>query len=254
MTRNAPVVVALCLAVTPAAEAAESQTPLKVYVTAAQVEARKDVDDATKKALKAKRDEAREARKALEKQLKGQFGKKREAWPPEKDEELYLAEEAEALAEADFEYRKIDPKGLADSVKDVTESIQGKGIAGRKDRVVLASSAADADLVLEVAARRSGKSLPTQLRPDRCFLLFNVAPGGHLKAESFAKVPANYRPKRFGMWVWKIASPKPERAAFTFESYNGGGNEFGCQGAAANAAAGAIDKFIEDNYLILTGH
>lgn len=250
MARNAPVVVALCLAVSPAAEAA---TPLKVYVTAAEVEARKDVDEATKNALKARREQAREARKAREKQLKEEYGKKREAWPAEKDEELYLLEEAEALAEADFEYRRVDPKGLADSVKDVTESIQGKGSASKKDSVVLATSAADADLVLEVAARRSGKTLPTQLRPDRCFLLFNVAPGGKLDAASFAKVPASYRPKRFGMWVWKIASPKADRPAFTFESYNGGGNEFGCQGAAANAAAGTVEKFIEDNYPLLTG-
>ena len=254
MTRNAPLVVALCLAVPPAAQAGSPATPLKVYVTAAEVEARKDVDEATKNALKVKREQARETRKALEKQLKDQYGKKRESWPPEKDEELYQAEEAEALAEADYEYRRIDPKGLSDSVKDVTESIQGKGTASRKDSVVLASSAADADLVLEVAARRSGKTLPTQLRPDRCFLLFNVAPGGKLDAANFQKVPASYRPKRFGMWVWKIASPKADRPAFTFESYNGGGNEFGCQGAAANAAAGAIDKFIEDNYVLLTGN
>jgi hypothetical protein len=248
-------VVALGLAVSPAmALAGGTAVPLKVYVTAAQVEARKDVDDATKNALKAKRDEAREARKALEKQLKDQYGKKRETWPAEKEDELYAAEEAEALAEADFEYRKIDPKGLSDSVKDVTESIQGKGMAAHKDRVELVQSAADADLVLEVAARRSGKTLPTQLRPDRCFIMFNVAPGGKLNAAAFSRVPANYRPKRFGMYVWKLASPRSERPAFTFESYNGGGTPVNCQGAAANAAAGAIDKFIEDNYAVLTGH
>ena len=45
MTRNAPVAVALCLAVSPAAEAA---TPLKVYVTAADVQERKDVNDVTR--------------------------------------------------------------------------------------------------------------------------------------------------------------------------------------------------------------
>jgi len=253
MTRNALMVVALSLAVSPAVvRAAGSQGPLKVYVTAAQVEARKDVDDATKNALKAKRDQAREARKTLEKQLKEQLGKKRESWPPAKDDELYAAEEAEALAEAAYEYRKIDPKGLADSVKDVSESIEGKGIAGRKDRVVLATSAADADLVLEVVARRSGKTLPTQFKADRCFILFKVLPGKKLKAAAFSKVPANYRPKRFGMWVWTIARPKAGQPSFTFESYNGGGSEFGCQGAAANAAAGAIDKFIEDNHAILT--
>src|SRR5688572_19965903 len=82
--------------------------PLAVYVTAAQVEARKDVDDATKSALKAKREAARDARKAAEKRLKDELGKKRETWPPEKDDELYALEEAEALARADYEYRKID--------------------------------------------------------------------------------------------------------------------------------------------------
>lgn len=157
MLRNAAVV-ALYVAVAPVAGAGGPEVPLRVFVTAAHVEARKDVDDATKKALKAKRDETREARKALEKQLKDQLGKKRESWPPEKDDELYRLEEAEALAEADYEYRKIDPKGIADSVEDLTESIQGKGMAGRKERIILTSSADDADLVVEVAA-------PTPPRP-----------------------------------------------------------------------------------------
>lgn len=248
--RNAAVV-ALCVAVAPVAGADGPVVPLKVFVAAAQVEARKDVDDATKKALKAKRDEAKEARKGLEKQLKDQLGKKREAWPPEKDDELYRLEEAEALAEADYEYRKIDPKGIADSVEDLTESIQGKGLAGRKERIILASSAADADLVVEVAARRSGKTLPTQLKPDRCFVLFTVGSGGMGSAKSFARVPANYRPRKLGLFAWRIAGPSESKPVFTFESYNGGTQEFGCQGQAANAASAAIDKFIEDNYAIL---
>lgn len=225
---------------------------LAVFVRAAQVEARKDVDDATKNALKAKRDQAREARKALEKQLKDQLGKKREAWPPEKDDELYLLEEAEALAEADYEYRKIDPKNLSDAVEDLQNSIRGKGMAGHKEHVALAASAAEADLVLEVAARRSAKTLPTQLKPDRCYLLFNVGAGGKMEAAQFAKVPPDYRPRGFALFAWKIASPKPERPVFTFESYNGGGNEFGCHGAAANEASAALNRFIKDNYALLT--
>jgi hypothetical protein len=154
------VMAALCLSMARLVGADGPEKALRVFVTAARVEARREVDDATKKALKAKRDEAREARKGLEKQLKDELGKKRESWPPAKDEELYLLEEAEALAEADYEYRKIDPKGIADSVEDLTESIQGKGVAGRKERIILAPSAADADLVVEVLARRSGKTLP----------------------------------------------------------------------------------------------
>jgi hypothetical protein len=247
------VAMALCVGVSPAGAADPAKAPLNVYVTAAQVEARKEVDDATKNALKAKRDEAREARKAAEKRIKDQHGKKRESWPPEQDDELYQLEEAEALAEADYEYRKIDPKGLADSVKDVSESFQGKGVAGRKERIALVGSPTDADLVVEVAARRSGKTLPTQLKPDRCFILFTVGAGSRMDAERFSRVPADYRIKKFGLYAWKIAGPKPEKPVFYFESYNGGGNEFGCQGAAANAASAAVDKFIEDNYATLSG-
>ena len=222
---------------------------LRVFVTAAEVQPRKDVDKATKDALKAKRDEARDARKALEKQLKDQLGKKRETWPPEKDDELYKLEEAEALAEAEYEYRTIDPKNLSDAVKDVTESIQGKGMAGRKDRVTLVGSPAEADLVLEVAARRAGKTLPTQIKADRCFLLFDIRPGGKMSAATFGKVPATYRPKKFA--AYRIAAPRPDKPAFTFESNNGGGAEIGCHGAAANAAAGMLEKFIEDNQAAL---
>jgi hypothetical protein len=233
------------------AASAAAQTPMKVYVTAARVEERKEVDDATKNALKAKKDAAKEARKAKENEIKAAHGKKKEQWPPEKQEEFFEVDEAAALAEADYEYRKIEIKGITDSVQDVVESIQGKGLAGRKDRVALASSAEEADLVVEVRARRSGKTLPTQLKADRCYLLFSLGPGGRLDAERFAKVPANYRPGKFGAAVWRLASPKPESPVFLFESYNGGGSEFGCHGAAANAAATAIDKFIQDNGALL---
>jgi hypothetical protein len=216
------------------AASAGAQTPMKVYVTAAKVQERK------------------EARKAKENEIKAAHGKKKEKWPPEKQEEFFEVDEAAALAEADYEYRKIEIKGISDSVKDVIESIQGKGIAGRKERVALASSAEEADLVVEIRARRSGKTLPTQLKADRCYLLFSLGPGGKLDAERFAKVPSTYRPGKFGYAVWRLASPKPENPVFVFESYNGGGSEFGCQGEAANAAAVAIDKFIQDNGALLT--
>jgi hypothetical protein len=246
------VLAALCLSTTRLVGADGPEKALRVFVTAARVEARREVDDATKKALKAKRDEAREARKGLEKQLKDELGKKRESWPPAKDEELYLLEEAEALAEADYEYRKIDPKGIADSVEDLTESIQGKGVAGRKERIILAPSAADADLVVEVLARRSGKTLPTQMKPDRCFVLFTLGPGGKTEAKSFARVPSNYRPRKFGLYAWRLAGPSEGKPVFTLEAYNGGTQEFGCHGQAANAASAAIDKFIEDNHAVVT--
>jgi hypothetical protein len=243
-----------------AADAYAADAPkgsLKVFVTAAQVEARKDVDDATKKQLKDKKEAAKEARKALEKQIKGQHGKKRATWPPEKDEELYTLEEAEALARADYEYRKIDPKAINDSVEDMVKSFQGKGTAGVKERVVLASSAADADLVVEVLARRAEKTLPTQIKPDWCYVFFSVGPGGKMDAASFAKVPNTYRIRKgFGWGIFKIAGPSQEAPVFRFETNNmmtsGAWGEFGCFGTAANAASAAVDRFIEDNYALLT--
>jgi hypothetical protein len=243
-----PVLIGLALAAT----SAGAQTSMKVYVTAAQVAERKDVDAATREALKAKKEAAREVRKAREKELKAAHGKKKEQWPPEVQEAFFEVDEAAALAEADYEYRKIELKGISDSVKDVIESIQGKGLAGRKERVALASSAEEADLVVEVRARRSGKTLPTQIKADRCYLLFSLGPGGQLEPERFSRVPANYRPGKFGAAVWRLASPRPESPVFVFESYNGGGSEFGCHGAAANAAATAIEKFIQDNGALLT--
>lgn len=247
MKRIIPAVAGLALAV----GTARAQAPMKVFVTAAQVEERKEVDEATKNALKAKKDTAREARKAKENEIKAKHGKKKEQWPPDKQEEYFEVEEAAALAEADYEYRKIEIKGMNDSVQDVVESIQGKGIAGRKERVAMSASAAEADLVVEIRARRSGKTLPTQIKADRCYLLFSLGPGGKLDPARFAKVPANYRPGKFGYAVWRLASPKPETPYFLFESYNGGGSEFGCHGEAANAASVAIDKFIQDNGALL---
>jgi hypothetical protein len=245
------------LAALPLAAGDESKTVMSVFVAAAQVEARKDVDEATKAALKAKRDAAKEARKARQKQLKEQFGKKRETWPPEKDDELYALEEAEALARADYEYRKIDPKAIKDGVDDIVKSIQGKGVAGRKERVSLASSAADADLVLEVLARRAEKTLPTDIKPEWCYVYFSIEPGGRMDPERFAKVPHEYRIRKgFGWGIYKIAGPSADAPGFRFESNNlmtsGAWGSFGCYGSAANAASAAVDKFIEDNYEVLS--
>ena len=103
------------------------------------------------------------------------------------------------------------------------------GPGGRGPRAPVRQDAADAD---------QGRPLLRAVHPG---------PGGQLDAERFAKVPANYRPGKFGAAVYRLASPKPDNPVFLFESYNGGGSEFGCHGAAGNAAATAIDKFIKDN-------
>ncbi len=252
MKTMAPVI-ALGLLASPAAGADTKAGTLKVFVQAADVKERKKVDDATKQQLKGKRDEAREARKTLEKKLKAELGKDALKWPAARQDEVFEAREAEAIADADYSYRKVDPKGLKDSVKDVVESIHGKGIAGVKEHAQLVGSAGEAELILEVEARRAEKLLPTDIRPNACYLLFTIGPGPELKKDRFAKIPANYRFRSWKHAAWKIRSPKPDEPWFYFESSNGGGNEFGCHGTAANGASAVLNKFIEDNYAVLKG-
>jgi hypothetical protein len=244
------------LAAAPAFAADSAPKSLAVYVVGTSAEA-KDPDDATKKALKEKRQAATDARKVLEKTLKDQLGKKRDAWPQDKDDELYALEEAEALARADYEYRKIDPKQVTDAVNDIRKSFEGKGTAGRKERVTLAGTEQDADLVLEVLARRAEKVLPTDFKPNLCFVFFSIGPGAKMSGKQFAKVPASYRIRKgFGWGIYKIAGPNTSAPVFKFESNNqmtsGAWGSFGCHGSAANAASAAVDKFIEDNYAVLT--
>ena len=204
------------------------------------------------KALAAKVNEADKARKDLEKQIKSQFGKKREAWPPEKEEALYALEEALAVANVSYAYRKVDAKKIPDAIKDLTRATEGKGMqAGSKKHITMAASAAEADLLVEVLARRNETNGGAFSATD-CWVLISVGPGGRTDKASFAKIPATYRAKAgFGVYAYKISGPTAERPAFVFEGYNGGGTAFGCHGAAANAASKIVDRFIEDNHALL---
>ena len=204
------------------------------------------------KALAAKVSDADKARKELEKQIKAQFGKKREAWPPEKEDELYALEEAVAVANVSYAYRKVDAKKIPDAIKDLTRAAEGKGMqAGGKKHITMAPSAADADLLVEVLARRNETNGGALAATD-CWVLISVGPGGRTDKARFAKIPATYRAKTgFGTYAYKISGPTADRPAFVFEGYNGTGTSFGCHGAAANAASKVVDRFIEDNHALL---
>jgi hypothetical protein len=226
-------------------------TAFRVYVTVSGAPAAEAEPDRAA-ALKARKDQARQLRRVVENELKERYGSSRKVWPRDRVSELYGLEQAEALAEADYEYRKADPRAAYDAAMDIAESFQEKEAGGRPARVTLVSSAAEADLVVAVSACRTGKTFPTQSRPDRCYVLFTVGAGGRMDPRQFAAVPLDYRITKFGTRAWRIAGPVPESPVFHFESYNGGGNEFGCRSAAAGAASAAVDKFIQDNYRVLT--
>jgi hypothetical protein len=248
----AAIVCGLALPATAVPGERPAEAPIRVYVTVGTFD-RDEANGASRNDLKARRDRARETRRAMEKQLRDELGRRRESWPPEKEHRLCAAEDEEALADAEYNYRKVDPKGLSDSVQDLIEAFEGKGSAERKERVALAASIAEADLVVGIAARRSEKTAPTQIKPDRCYVLFTLGAGRLLDAARFALVPPEYRLKKVGLSAWTVSGPRPGHPDFLFESYNGGGREYGCHAAAANAASLAVERFIEDNYRILAG-
>ena len=223
----------------------------RVFVKAAEVQRMPMLDDWD--ALKLRRDQARQMRRVLENELREVYGSGRKAWPAEKEVELYRLEQAEALADADYEYRKADPRAAFDTAREIADSFQERR-GDHPGPILLTTSAEEADLVVEVAACRSAKSFPTQSKPDRCYVLFSLGAGGRMDPKQFSKVPADYPIKKFGTRAWRIAAPTRDRPVFHFESYNGGGKEFGCPDAAAHAASAAVDRFIQDNYRVLTAH
>ena len=244
----APAVAFASLALVAAhATAQTADKAMKVHVTAAQVEARKDVDKETRKQLEAAIDAAQAKRKDLEKELKAQYGKKREEWPQDKQDLYYDAEEAEALAEADLAYRKVDPEGLSDTVEDIKRSLAGEGAAGAKENVIIVPNPEEAELIVEVVARRSGKTLPTQLRADRYWVSFVIKAGPKLEATRFAAVPRTYRFKQFGRSGWRLQTPRPEAPFWRFDAY--GDQRWG---SAANTASVVIEDFVEKNYATMS--
>src|SRR5207245_9469748 len=104
-------------------EAQKSDKPMTVFVTAAEVVDVTKVDKEVEKALIAAVKDAGKKRKDLEKTLKAQHGNKRENWPPQAQDAYYDAEEAEALANADWGYRRVKQAGLSDSVEDIKKAV-----------------------------------------------------------------------------------------------------------------------------------
>ncbi|HET6268407.1 MAG TPA: hypothetical protein VFG11_11865 [Acidobacteriota bacterium] len=213
----------------------------------------KKIDKATEDALKAKRDEALKAREKLEKDLKSKYGKKKEEWPSDVQDQYFQAVENAAVANANYEYKKVEPEGLENSATDIIESIQGKGMTADKKNVSLVKTADEAQLAIEVIGRRSARSgsgglIFGGIRPDEFFVCFTLAPGKKLDPARFAQLPHNWHFKKFAYSAWKLSSPSADNPVYTFESFAEQG-----WGTAGNTAAFLIDQFIRDNYTILSG-
>ena len=219
---------------------------MTVFVTAAPLPDVKKVDKETETRLLAAIKDAETTRKDLEKGLKAQHGKKRDAWPQDAQDAMFDAEEAVALAQADYAYRKVKSEGLADSAEDIRKAISGAGMSGEKNQIRVVSSADEAQLIVEVNGRRSSSSGTgglMALRDDQFYISFLVKAGPTLQAARFANVPRTYRLRGFGATVYRLGVPKPDAPWWRFEAY--GTMKWG---SAANGASKLVEDFIGKNY------
>lgn len=186
--------VALLLAAVLVPASAPAAEPLRVYFTTATPPVAEGDAKAKAEALKRDRDAAWAEYESLDKQLKKENGKKYEKWPAEVKEKEDHAYEKYVGKALDYLLFTIKPKDLEDSVRDITNSVTGKGLAGVKENVVLAESAADAHLVLEAIARYGASKLTVGPK----FFFYRVSAGGKLKPEALQAVPRDW-PKP-GWW------------------------------------------------------
>jgi len=223
-----------------------SDRAMAVFMTAAAVTDVIKVDKETQKRLELAIKDAQKNRKELEKTLKAQHGNKRDKWPEEAENRYLDAEEAVALADTNFLYRKVNQAGLTDSVEDLRQALTGHGLAGKKENVRLVDAATDAQLIIEVVGRRSASGGQAggllALRDDQYWLLLAVKPGPKLTAERFDAVLLTSQYARFNKRFSQIG-PRPEAPEWRFEAY--GDLRWA---NAAHAASLIIEGFIAKNY------
>jgi len=188
--RAAATLVSVVLAAAPLTAA----EPLRVFFTVATAPPAQGDAKARAESLKRERDAAWAEYEAFDKQLKKEHGKKYEKWPPEVKEKANLSYEKYVSKALDYLLFTIKPKDLEDSVRDITNSVVGKGLAGVKENVVLAESAADAHLVLEAVARYGASKLTVGPK----YFFYRVSPGGKLKPDALKVIPSDW-PKP-GWW------------------------------------------------------
>lgn len=157
------VVLSSMILVLPAWQATDEVQPLNVYMFARTVEEPLSKSDKkiVEKALKAKAKKVKKARETLDKTLKNQYGKKRDKWPEEQQEEYRRARELESMARVEIEYlqdgafAKGKQQDLDNSVEDILRHIQGEGMLRRKQKwISLVENRDQAHLLVEIVDRR----------------------------------------------------------------------------------------------------
>jgi hypothetical protein len=236
------------LAAPMAAAGQTAATSMKVFVTAGRLLDFGEVTDAERQEYDGAIRAAQVARRDLDKALKAQHGSKRDRWPVEAMRQLQEADDRMTLATSNWTYRSLrrrDPKrplSVDDSVDDIKESMMGKGLASTRSHIVVVSSQAEAELVIEIEGRRLTGSWSDPTSSER-MIRVAIARGAALSEAQFAAVPFLFQGRSPGYKTTRISGPSAALPQWRFEVT--GALAFS---AAAKGVAGLVDDFIATHY------
>ena len=187
---------------------------MTVFVTASDPAPRTKPTEAERQQASAAITAAQTARKDLDNQLKTQFGNKRDRWPADARERYADAEEAVVRLNTDWLYRSGGSAPLPRNVSDLKDALQGVGLAGRKENVVVVATREEAQLVVEVNAIRTAGTADNDLLNDEFWVSVRIGCGPRLSPAQFARVPRTYRFPQ----VTRLAAPTDDEPWWRFEA------------------------------------
>ncbi len=188
MSKTALALTPLALFLAASGVAAETPQPLRVFFTVAPAPAPQPDPKAYAQKLERERAAAWGEFDSAFKEQKKKYGKEYDKWSLEQKDESRLLYEKYVAKAIEYLFFTIKPKDLEDSVRDIKNSVVGKGLAGVKENVALAESETDADLVLEALGRYGASKL--MVGPKH--FVFRFRTGGRLKPDALAAVPRDW--------------------------------------------------------------
>jgi hypothetical protein len=237
-----PAALAVAVSVTPVAATQTADKSMTVFVTASESAPQGKATEADRQQAATAMKAAQNTRKDLETNLKAQFGNKRDKWPADARERYADAEEAELRLNTDWLYRSGGSAPLPRNVPDLKDAIQGVGLAGKKDNVVVVGTREEAQLIVELNAVRTANTADADTLNDQFWIQVLIKRGPRLSAEQFATVPRTYR---FPL-VTRLAAPSDEAPWWRFEATG----TF-LWSAPAKLASRLVEDFIAKNRDIL---
>ena len=236
-------VLGLVLSATTVAAGQTAARAMTVFVTASEPARLAKPTEADRQQASAAITAAQTARKDLDRELKARFGSKRDKWPAEALERYADAEETVLRLNTDWLYRRGGSEPLPRHVSDLTDAIQGIGLAGKKENVKLVATREQAQLIVEVNAVRTANMADDDLLNDEFWVTVLIKRGPRLSAAQFATVPRTYRFPQ----VTRLAAPTEEAPWWRFE-----GTGLFLWSAPPKPLSRLVEDFIAKHYDSLT--